>query len=125
MTLVVTAPSEAAVRKMLASDDFGQELQPRAGTVPLTSGGALPHSTLLAPLSFRKVWAVLHVLDENGRIARGSVQPGDGPVAELESLCKQEYCAAGDRLNLLDDGKGRDRYCGSCADTRSADEHSR
>lgn len=31
----------------------------------------------------------------------------------------------GGRLNLLDDGKGRDRYCGSCADTRSADEHSR
>ncbi|MBF6215905.1 hypothetical protein IU469_30915 [Nocardia puris] len=50
VTLVVTAPSEAAVRKMLAGDDFGQELQPRAGTVPLTSGGALPHSTLLSSL---------------------------------------------------------------------------
>ncbi|MBF6213147.1 hypothetical protein IU469_30865 [Nocardia puris] len=122
VTLIINAPSEAAARKMLENDHFGQELQPCGGDVQLTSGSALPLSTHLSSLSYRKVWTVPNVLDDNGSITEGSVRPSDGPVAELENRRQLYYCATEDCLNLLDDAEGWEGYCGSCADARSADE---
>lgn len=122
VTVEITAPSEAAARKMLDHDDYGQELEPCGGRVALSAGRALPLPTDLLSLSYRKVWTTVCVVDDNGTLTDGAARPGDGPVPELEALREQQYCASEDCLNLLDDGEGWEGYCGTCADMRAANE---
>lgn len=122
VTLEITAPSEAAARRMLDHDDYGQELEPRDGDIALTCGRELPLPTTLRSLSYRKVWTTVCVVDDDGHLTDGIAQPGDGPVDELEALREPQYCATEDCLNQVAGGGGWEGYCGTCADVLFADE---
>lgn len=123
-TLDIVAPTEAAARKMLDNDDYGQEMEPISGPVGLACGRALPLPTTLHGLSYRKIWASVCVVDDEGTLTdTESAHHGDGPVAELETPRAQHYCATDDRVNTLDDGEGWEGYCGTCADIRAADAY--
>lgn len=121
-TVKIIAPSEAAARKMLQNDDYCQEMFPIGGDIELTTVGGLPLPLHLQSLSHRKVWCVPFA-EIDGEIVSGQIRPDDGPIAELEALRDDEYCAEEDCDQLIaDQDAGQDGYCGTCADARNADQ---
>ncbi|MGV9839115.1 hypothetical protein ACWDUL_33625 [Nocardia niigatensis] len=91
---------------------------PDTDTVALTNNPDLPVRMRLTSLSYRKVLAVPHTLDDTGTLTDGTHQPCDGPITELDEHTDIPYCATPDCTNLIDNSPGYDGYCGSCADHR-------
>lgn len=116
VTLDIDTDDEAAVRKMLTSEDCQEMYTSSPHDAHLTNVNGLPFPTQLSSVSYRKVVNMVSVTADDGTTTDGGTRPTDGAIDELEAEPAEEYCSTEGCTNTLDDGEGWDGYCGSCAD---------